>query len=247
MTAFKKVIMAIAFIGICFWLSHQCKPDMTLVYPDDCSFSFDANFSHAIKAEMRSFIDAAYKNNKKPAHLLPSIESQFPAIKSIVVDMQNPEQLNFAIQSYQPVCLLNDALVVCQQGHMFEKSIFDHKVVSKLQNVVYEGPLHSKEIERLMKFITSLSDPILKDFSIRWLGKYNVWLDQKQGDDLSLLVGYTLPPTISDIAECRRLRGQIVDAPCKNKRGKPCKNNTTWVCDLRFDQQIVLFSTNKGG
>ena len=247
MTAFKKVILVIALLGGCYWLSNQYKPDMTLVYPDDCSFSIDSQFSQSIKAEIKSFIDAAYKQSKNPSNLLPSIESKFPSIKSIIIDMQNPEQLSFAIQAHQPMFMLNNSLVVCQQGQLFEKSVFANNVISKLENVTYDGRLHQKDIDRLMNFVDSLSDPILKDFSIRWLGKYNVWLDQKQGDDLSLLVGYTFPPTMSDIAECRNLRGQVVDAPCKNKKGKPCKNNITWVCDLRFDQQIVLFSTNKGG
>src|SRR3989339_1308268 len=109
MTAFKKVIMTSVLVGICLWLSNQYKPDMTLVYPDDCSFTFDSHFSHAIQTQMKLFIDAAYKENKKPAQLLPSIESQFPAIRSIIVDMQNPDRLNFAIQSHQPLFIVNDS------------------------------------------------------------------------------------------------------------------------------------------
>lgn len=247
MTAFKKIMIAVAFIGLCLWLSRQHKPDMTLVYPDDCSFTLDSNFSQTMKSEIKSFIDRAYKENKKPASLLPSIESQFPVIRSIIVDMQNPDQLNFTIQAYQPMFMVNDSFVLSEQGQIFDKAVFENKLISQLENVTYDGTLHHKDIDRLIKFVGSLSDPILQDFSIRWVGKYNVWLDQKNGDDLSLLVGYSRPPTILDIAECRNLRGQVIDKPCKDKRGKPCKSNSTWVCDLRFDQQIVLFSTNKGG
>lgn len=247
MTALKKIILSIVLLGSFYWLSWQYKPDMTIVYPDDCSFTIDSKFSYQLRQDITLFIDGEYKKNKKPSSLLQSIESEFPSIKSIVIDMHNPDQLNFTIQSYQPEFVLNDSLVVCQEGQIFERSIFADKIISKLENITYHGSLRDKDITRLVKFITSLSDPILKDFSIRWLGKYNVWLDQKQGQDLSLLVGYRFPPTMSDIAECRKLRGQIIDKPCKNKRGKPCVNTTTWVCDLRFDQQIVLFSTNKGG
>ena len=252
MTAFKKVILVIIVLFVAVWASRQYKPDMTIVYPDDCSFIFDRNFSYAMQHEMKSFIDEAYKKNKKPSNLLPSIEDKFSSIRSIVIDMNNPEQLNFTIQAFQPIFLVNNSLVVCKQGQLFEKNIFANDVIAKLENINYEGSFQPKDIDRLMKFVASLSDPILKDFSIRWVGKHNVWLDQKQTSDsslhdLSLLVGYTLPPTMQDVAECRNLRGQIVDKPCKDKRGKPCKNNTTWVCDVRFDQQIVLFSTNKGG
>ena len=247
MTAFKKVILVIILLLAGFWASKQCKPDMTVVYPDDCSFTFDRNFSDAMRSEMRSFIDEAYQKNKKPSNLLPSIEDKFSSIKSIIIDMHKPEQLNFTIQSYQPIFMINNSLVVCKQGQLFEKTIFANDVIAKLENVSYDGPLHQKDIDRLMKFVASLTDPILKEFSVRWIGKHNVWLDLKQGDDLSLLVGYTLPPTMQDIAECRKLRGQVIDTPCKDTRGKPCRKNTSWVCDLRFDQQIVLFSTNKGG
>ena len=65
--------------------------------------------------------------------------------------------------------------------------------------------------------------------------------------DLALLVGYDTVPNDHGIKACRQLRSQIVEKPCKDKRGRPCKKDqVTWVCDLRFDQQIVLFSTNKG-
>jgi len=247
MTALKKVILGGVFLLTCFFINKHYKSDMTLVYPNDCSFSFDHNFSRAMQLEMKSFIDDTYKKNKKPSNLLSLIEQKFSSIRSIIIDMNNPEQLHFTIQSYQPLFLLNDSFVVCKQGQLFEKNIFAHDVINALRNIKYDGSFHKKDIERLMKFITSLSDPILQDFSIRWLGKHNVWLDQKQGKDLSLLVGYALLPKNKDIAECRKLRGQIVDKPCKDKQGKPCQQNITWVCDLRFDQQIVLFSTNKGG
>jgi len=247
MTALKKGIIFLGLLVVLFLVNYQYKPDMTLLYPDDCSFTFDGNFSQAIQLEMKNFIDAAYKKGKNPSSLLPSIETKFESIRSIIIDMQNPEQLHFTIQSYHPLFRLNDTLVVCQQGKLFEKNIFTQSSLKKLENVMYEGSLHQKNIHRLMKFVALVADHVFKDFSIRWLDKNNVWLDQKEGKDLSLLVGYTLPPTEKDIMECRNLRGQVIDKPCKDKRGKPCKKNITWVCDLRFDQQIVLFSTNKGG
>lgn len=247
MTALKKGIIFLGLLGLCVLINRHYKPDMTVLYPDNCSFTFDSHFSRATRLEIKSFIDAAYKKSKNPCNLLPSIEREFVMIRSIVIDMQNPEQLNFTIQSYHPLFLLNDSLIVCQQGRLFEKHIFAHDVVRNLENISYQGSLHKKDIDRLMKFVALVPDHIFKEFSIRWLDKNNVWLDQKEGQDLSLLVGYALPPTATDIAECRNLRGQVVDKPSKDKRGKPCKNNTTWVCDLRFDQQIVLFSTNKGG
>lgn len=250
MTAFQRTIIAIA-IGVCFlWFFKWHTPDMTIVYPDNCVFVIDRLFSRSMQLEIKAFIDAGYKKSKSPSNLLPKIEAHFPAIKSVVIDMQNPEFLNFSIQSYQPIFLLNDEHVICQYGKMFAKSIFSQEKLAQLENISFDGVPVPKNVDRLIRFFESLIDPILQDFSVRWIDKHAIWLDQKQGNgreqDLSLLVGYDTVPTNSDVVRCRNLRGQISDKPCKDKRGRPCKNNTTWVCDLRFDQQIVLFSTNKG-
>lgn len=258
MTAFQRTIICIAIVIGFFGFFKWRTPDMTIVYPDNCVFVIDRLFSRAMQLEIKNFIDAGYKKNKSPSNLLPKIESTFPAIKSVIIDMSTLAKedclkaLNFSIQAYHPVFLINDEHVVCQYGKMFAKSIFAQEELIKLENISFDGVPTPKNVDRLTRFFETLvkSQSILKDFSVRWIDKHAIWLDQKQGleqaQDLSLLVGYDTVPTSSDVKECRYLRGQIIDKPCKDKRGRPYKNNTTWVCDLRFDQQIVLFSTNKG-
>jgi len=246
MTAFKKGILVIGLcIGAFFkvWWHHT---DMTIVYPDSCAFSIDRLFSRPMQLEIKTFIDAAYKKDKNPSNLLQKIESHFSAIKSVVIDLQNPEVLNFSIRAYQPIFLLNHTTVVCQQGLLFQKNTFARGVLEKLENITFDGVISSKNIDRLLNFFDVVTDHIVQDFSIRWINKNAIWLDQKQGQDLSLLVGYDTIPTSNDIEQCRHIRGQVVDKPCKDKKGRPIKNNIRWVCDLRFDRQIILFSTNKG-
>ncbi len=279
MTAFQRTIICFAIIiGIFAFFKPWRTPDMTIVYPDNCAFVIDHFFSRTMQLEIKDFIDAAYKKSKSPANLLPSIESHFPAIKSVIIDMSslveegNIKTLNFTIQAYRPIFLLNDEHVICERGIMLSKATFTQTELNKLENISFQGVPTPKNIDCLMTFFESLSrdaSTILQDFSIRWVDKNSIWLDHKQNnletclgvlsqqsckakteahqsEDWSLLVGYNTMPNQHDIMQCRNLRGQIVDKPCKDKRGRPCKNNTTWVCDLRFDQQIVLFSTNKG-
>ena len=246
MTAFTKGIACFCLLIILMWLLQWQAPDMTMVYPDNCAFTLDKNFSQSTQLEIKKFIDDAYKKSKNPSHLLPQIESKFIGVQSIIIDMQNPDILHFTIQAYQPIFLLNHEHAVCRCGKFFPISFFSQEKMAQLQNISFDGVPTPKNLERIIRFFELLTDPILQDFSIRWIDKHAIWLDQKQGLDLSLLVGYEHVPTLQDIAQCRQLRGQIVDKPCKDKRGKPCKNKMTWVCDLRFDRQIVLFSTNKG-
>lgn len=280
MTAFQRTIICFGIvIGFLSFFTSWHTPDMTIVYPDNCVFVIDHFFSRSMQFEIKDFIDKAYKKNKSPSNLLPKIESHFPAIKSVVIDMSSlasspaatsafasagavPKEdvsskaLNFTIQAYQPVFLLNDEHVVCQYGKMFSKDIFAQSELLKLENISFDGAPTPKKVDLLMSFFESLSnnsdtsfvrkDSLLQEFSVRWIDKHAIWLDSKQEQDVSLLVGYNIVPTQRDVMQCRKLRGQIADKPCKDKRGKPCKNNMKWVCDLRFDQQIVLFSTNKG-
>jgi hypothetical protein len=250
MTAFQRTMIGIGLVIGLYWFCTQHHTNMQVVYPDDCVFVIDHIFSPAVQLEIKNFIDQAYKKNKTPFGLLPKIESHFPAVKSVIIDMVNPDSLHFTIQSYHPIFMINHEHVVCQQGKMFPISIFAQDQLKKLENISFDGVPTPKNVDRLITFYTSLQDPILQDFSVRWIDKHAIWLDQKEhkslGKDLSLLVGYQTIPNRNDVRECRNIREQISDKPCKDKRGKSCKHNITWVCDLRFDRQIVVFSTNKG-
>jgi hypothetical protein len=210
-------------------------------------FTIDHYLSQSIKIEIQSFIDTAYKKNKSPSILLPQISSSFPAIRSIIIDMQNPKFLNFSIQSYNPMFLLNDEHVICQYGKIFNKSIFSQNELAKLQNIDFKEAPHEKNIKLLIIFFKSLQNYIVQNFSIQWVDKHTILLHQKKDPYLYFLVGYDTTLTSNDIGKCQNLRGQISDTPCKDKRGKSCGHSKTWVCDLRFAEQIVLFSTNKGG
>ncbi len=250
MTAFQRTIICIGLIIGIFYFFKRHTPDMRVVYPDNCIFIIDQAFAQSIQFEIKNFIDQAYKKNKTPFGLLEKIESIFPAVKSVVIDMQNPDALQFSIRAYHPIFTVNQEHVICQQGKMFPISVFAQATLQHLENIEFHGPPVPKSIDRLMTFYESLDYGLFKDFSVRWIDKHAIWLDQKEGayrkSDLSLLVGYDVIPTQHDVMECRNLRGQISDKPCKDKRGKPCKHDITWVCDLRFDRQVVLFSTNKG-
>ncbi|MGZ6251309.1 MAG: hypothetical protein ACXWL2_04730 [Candidatus Chromulinivorax sp.] len=256
--------MTLFFIGV-FLFFKKYSSDMTIIYPDDCIFVIDHFFSKTKQLEIKKFIDTAYKKNKIPSKILPVIERHFPEIKAIVVDMQNPQEVKFSIRAYHPYFLLNNDQVVCQFGKLFPQSFFAPDQLANLENIEFSGKISTKNIERLMHFfekLTGVSDKvyttsfvltpkiqgILQNFSIRWVDKYAIWLDlkqsKKQGKDIALLVSYDHVPTEEQVAECQSLREQIVDKSCDNKKSKKCASSKQWVCDLRFDQQIVLFSKN---
>jgi hypothetical protein len=250
MTAFQRTIIGlIVIIGI-MWLFTKHTSDIQIVYPDNCVYVVDHVFSAETASQIKAFIDRAYKKSKNPSGLLPAIEGHFGCVRSIIIDMHNPEALHFTIQAYHPMFMINDEHVVCHEGKMFSMSVFAQDQLAKLENIHFDQVVTPKHVQRLTDFFVSLPSLFFQDFSVRWVDKHAIWLDQKKDKgfscDLSLLVGFDVVPTEQDIMDCRKLRGQIVDKPCKDKKGKPCKDNITWVCDLRFNEQIVVFSTNKG-
>lgn len=247
MTALRKAIISLSLFFTFFLCFRLQKSDMTIMYPDNCLFTLDHLFSKSMQADIKDFIDKAYKKNRVPSDLLPMIESYFPSIKSIVIDMQNPEFLHFKIQAYEPIFLLNNQFVVCSLGNLFSLDVFSQEYVSSLENIFFQEPLTPVNIDLLVKFYESCPPDVLKNFLIRWVNKHTIWLDEKKALEWSMLVTSDFILTLQDVSWCRMVREQIINSSCTNKLSKVSKHKMGWVFDLRFDQQIVVFSTNKGG
>ncbi len=250
MTAFQRTIICMSFIAGLYWFVRWDKSTIKVVYPDNCVFSLDQAFSSDLQIDIKNFIDQAYAKNKNPSGLLPAIQERFAAIKSVIIDMHDPEVLTFSVQAYHPIFTINNEHVICQQGNMLPIAVFANFQLQKLENIVFDDVPTPKNIDRLVMFFNLVDQSIFKEFSVRWVDQYSIWLDQKEENqakkDLAVLVGYDTIPNKNDVMQCQNLRKGISDKPCKDARGKPCKHSITWVCDLRFDRQIVLFSTNKG-
>jgi len=240
MAALKKFFIVSMLVGLGFLVYQKYIVTMTIIYPDACIFTIDTMFCRAKRLEMKAFIDAAYQKNKTPTSLLPAIEHHFSEIKSIIIDMQDPESLHFTIQAYQPICIINDSLVICQYGKQFDKKIFDWKVLKNLENISFDGALSDKNSRRIVDFFTTMQDPIVKEFSIRWIDKDTIWLDSKKDKNFSLMIGCNQPLSWQNVAECKQLVSEMQKQSYTDKRGKIVKKIERWVCDLRFDRQIIL-------
>lgn len=239
MKAFTKGLVVLFLIGSFVLILKKYQPDLSIVYPDHCKFTIDNNLSRSEHVAIKSFIDGCYKKDKDPSHLLVKIEENFPSIKSITVDMDDPDFLRFTIHGYRPLFVLNENLIVCEQGKVFEKNIFAIDVIAQLKAVVFTLKQGKNDIQKLASFVDVVSSRILESFYIRWLGKHRVWLEQKGEKQLALLVDHLHVPTIGDVEQCEKIKSQMYDASKKRK-------NITWVCDLRFKDQVVVFSTKKG-
>lgn len=248
MTRALKLIIAIIATIIILWLYTTHKTGVVIVYPQDCTFFIDSVLSSSVQKDIQQFIHSEYKVTKKSHQLLAKIEAQFPVIKAITIDMQHSEQARFTVQAYQPLFLINNKQVVCQYGKIFDKDIFQSNIIARLQDLTFEDKISQKNIQQLVLLLEQIQNvdrnQLLHDFSIRWANKHEVWFDQKNNQEkrLSLLIKHDKIPTLEQVEECRLLREQIIDRSCQDKRGKSCKKNKAWICDLRFDQQIIFFA-----
>jgi hypothetical protein len=197
--------------------------------------------------EITSYINKAYKKRKHPTGLIAKIEARFPAVRSIVIDMQQLDVLKFTIQAHVPLCLINDLYVISHTYKCFKKDIFDEKILMQVPRLEYQGPLHKKNIIQIAQFYESVEPCIIKDFHICIVDLHTIWFHSKYDQNLSLLANYRTVPSLLDIVECKKLYEQARQQPYKDKRAKVCNAQSGWVCDIRFDRQIVLSAKEKRG
>jgi hypothetical protein len=209
------------------------------------AFTFDSYLAPSVGASIEHLVrsdPAVIKQSYK--QLCDRLQKEFPCIDTIKVQFVAPGTLHLDISTAQPLLAINNTHIVTAAQTLISRTFFYPYHTQFLPSITVtsqalEDPYQKSE---LATSAPSMSR-ICKNYAVQWLDSTRIILTHKEYPAFSVLCSSTTLPHDTLLAECHKLEQKHAQALGTGPGNKTPK---TYVADVRFNKQIIMFSTQGG-
>jgi hypothetical protein len=229
--------MLFCFIVLAGLVVGGRKVDVVVRTPRQCICKFDDVLVPEKQAEIQSFIDVVDKKfTLKQPELVACIRQEFPFIRSIKMHLIPPGVLELTFAVSEPLCIINDDMVVVPPKSLLPLSWFQEKFYNSLPIIAVDSfVLKSVDVENLIALIKQLPQEICMNFALTLKTVDELLLTDKNEPRFSLVCRVDKMP-MNELARY----GSIVKSLLSSRGAFASKCINSWLADLRFEKQIVL-------
>jgi hypothetical protein len=143
---------------------------------------------------------------------------------------------------YKPIIKINDNLVLLESGMMESQHSFKSDIIEVLPSLcIHESIFTDNRLTPdIYTCLNSISPYLFKEYEINWHNKYELWLTDKSQHNFKILSDAYSISDEQKLKLCKKLKEEI-----KGKKEVLLNKSKTWIADIRFDNQIIVFS--RGG
>jgi len=191
---------------------------------------------------INTFIDQKTDyTDKSIKSLAAQLKTTFPFIKEVAIT-QLPKTLAIHMNINKPLFVINNDLILLESGTLESLNLFKPDVFESLPSAsIHKSSYHDKNLSQsCYNCLTSISRHLLDSYQLNWNNEQEVWLNDKKQPRFIILCNLQSIEDQKKLKFCSTLKNEIV-------RKKEFSHNklNTWIADIRFDNQIIIFS--RGG
>lgn len=222
-------LLKILFIGVLvlagfFWIkAHQ--PSMKDMYPEQCWFLIDDQFSELFQQKIKDYVVDKYHAYKDPNKILEDVALQFTEISSMDAYICKIDKMCFTFDGARPMFILNNN-IVDSNLHMINKLHYRNDIVQGLYTITSTNSLALQDI---MKFTQMVPLSIFQEFDVVWHNSAEVFLQSKKNKHEQLLFSMQNVPTLEDVSLFKELQKNMSNNKKKSK-----------IFDFRFHNQVIV-------
>lgn len=211
-------MLLLLFLGV-----KRYAPSLKAVYPQQCTFLIDEQFSAPFQATLQAYVHKKYNSCKDLKQTLDHVSLQFHEVIGMNAYVCKTDQLCFTIEAVKPLFVLND-FVVGVNLQLMQNDHYNLNVISNLHRITATLPC---DVRIVADFFQHVPDSIFKKFNVEWHDRNEVVLSQKESGVDELLFCMSNKPTEEAISFFEKI---------KHKKQKKKKQ----IFDFRFNNQIVI-------
>ena len=236
----KRFVVLGALIGVALILRMTYTG---LFSVDRYVFAFDGLLAPTTQTNIKDFIEknAAFKRSSS-AVIASELKKTFPCVEMVALELVAPRVLHIDIAATKPLVTINKNQVLVESNKVLDRGFFTVHRIDHLYDVqLAHIPALGEQCTVLTQAVQKLLPSFFSQYTVMWNDEFELALRDKNMPDFSIICNADTIPDFKVLEHCQQLKNTIV------QQGTAGHNvDQQWIADVRFDKQIILFST-KGG
>ncbi len=175
-------------------------------------------------------------NRNSKAHQLAT---ECPIIKNITLEYV-PQGVVCSIKCHEPKFIINNSHVVLSNYSVVTPELFSPELLHQISHIKVVDAIDTAVSASLFDCVVERSVPVQEQFALIWHHEWFVLYEDALNSKYSLLARADQTITSSILTQYHA----IINSHKNNSKKK--KHDSSWIVDIRFDNQIILCA-QKGG
>lgn len=207
------------------------------IQPVRVVYLFDHGLNYQVRRALQQIVSPLIIKQKKFTEIQQACSDRWPVVQNISVRLLSSQTSYVMVQGVTPLVVINKDVVVTHDGKLLSVSEFHENVVEALPRIVVDDTriFRNGNTQDLLDFITQLPPDILRNYTISWVNKTIVYMQDPANPSLRLTAWYKTRFTEKLRKDLATLQTTL---ELKNKEIK--RNGIRWQADIRLEGQIVL-------
>jgi len=233
-TVIFGLIIGGAFIGYRSFINHTTP---------SCFFvTADQILSKEGLSAIATFIkeETDYKKSSL-AIIAYKLKAAFSHINHIAISHIS-KKLVINVQPHKPRFVINADKVLLESGKVKPRSLFNNDILLTIPLLtISESACHIDNLSAdCFNALNTISPVLLEQYNLCWENEREVWLTDKKKPHFTILTDSHSITHQQKLDVCGILKKTI-----ESRKDFSRRKSTVWVADIRFDNQVIIFS--RGG
>jgi len=186
-------------------------------------------------ASINSTLAALIGDNVAAYELIDRLKKQFPVLDKIIISYR-PSATHVMLYPYQPVCCINNSLVLTAHNELLPKDVFSADAVADIAKiaVAQDGMVNIPVC--VSSLLRELPSDFNQQYNLELVNEHCVHLVDKEESNfvVTLTVAQEKSPML--LTQCALVKKNIGERKGFDKGAK-------WIADTRFAHYIVAYKT----
>lgn len=172
-------------------------------------------------------------NNISAQALIAQLKEQFPILKTIAVSYQ-PYATHIMISAHEPVCCINNSLILTTNHELFPKNVFSTSAISGVSSVtVFPDSMINAPLF-VSSLLQGLPCGVDSAYKLELVNEHCVCFVDKEQPNFTIVSSIAQEKSPMLLSQCESVK-QTITA----KRG--FDKGAKWIADTRFAHYIVAY------
>jgi hypothetical protein len=227
----KKLLITVSFIVLIFIGLRSSSALFFSIKNHSCLTS--ELLSEKYLLSISQYISGQADKNLSPHVLISQVKKEFPVIKKMVIAFK-PLEVQVILESYEPICSINDMVVLTSHNELLPKNIFSPHALEMIPAV----SVAHKSINNITNILPDMLHALPSDFNnsynLDFVNEHCIRLVDKNNACFVIVLAHEQKNYSLLLKRCEVIKNNL------SSRGA-FDRGIEWIADARFAHYIVAY------